>query len=109
MLDSILYHIIFVKMSKWLKISLYVLLILAVIAVVWLMLWNSKPVIESPEDIQISVEESTEQNTENIQEVQPQEETFEDDVMKDLEWFFWTNNGYEDVQWEYWFNNPENE
>ena len=96
-------------MSKWLKISLYVLLILAVIAVVWLMLWNSKPVIESPEDIQISVEESTEQNIENIQEVQPQIETFEDDVMKDLEWFFWTNNGYEDVQWEYWFNNPENE
>jgi hypothetical protein len=35
--------------------------------------------------------------------------TFEEDVMKDLEWFFGNNNGYEDIQWEYWFTSPENE
>jgi len=35
--------------------------------------------------------------------------TFEEDVMKDLEWFFGDSNGYEDVQWEFWFTNPENE
>jgi hypothetical protein len=38
-----------------------------------------------------------------------QKDTFEEDVMKDLEWFFWNNNGYENVEWEFWFTNPENE
>ena len=87
-------------MSKRVKITLCVILILAIIAVVWLMLWNSKPIIESPENIQITAEEDTDENIDNLQEIQPQVETFEDDVMKDLEWFFGTNNGYEDVQWE---------
>lgn len=41
--------------------------------------------------------------------LQLQNSTFEDDVMKDLEGFFNDNNGYEDVQWEYWFTNPEDE
>ena len=36
-------------------------------------------------------------------------DTFEKDVIKDLEWFFGNNNGYEDIQWEFWFTNPENE
>ncbi len=73
------------------------------------MLWSLKPNIKSPEDTQTQVEEKVEQNTENTQETLSQTENFEEDVMKDLEWFFGNNNGYEDVQWEYWFNNPENE
>ena len=34
---------------------------------------------------------------------------FEEDVMKDLEWFFGNNNGYENVEWEYWFTSTEAE
>lgn len=97
------------KMSKRLKVTLYVILILTVVAVVWLMFWSFKPNSETIEDIQIPVEENTDENTDNSQEIQVQTDTFEEDVMKDLEWFFGNNNGYEDVQWEYWFNNPENE
>lgn len=73
------------------------------------MFWSFKPNSETIEDIQIPVEENTDENTDNSQEIQVQTDTFEEDVMKDLEWFFGNNNGYEDVQWEYWFNNPENE
>jgi hypothetical protein len=43
----------------------------------------------------------------NIPEVET--DSFEEDVMKDLEWFFGNNNGYEDVQWEFWFTAPESE
>ena len=35
--------------------------------------------------------------------------TFEEDVMKDLEWFFNDNNGYEDIEWEFLFTSLEAE
>lgn len=73
------------------------------------MFWNFKPTIESQEDIQITVEEDTERTIEKTQEPQVESNSFEEDVMNGLEWFFGSNNGYEDVEWEYWFNNPENE
>ena len=95
-------------MSKWWKITLYVILILAIIAVVWLMFWNTNPNVEIQNDTDI--ETLTWENVDVIPEtVDNEAPTFEEDVMKDLEWFFWNNNGYEDVQWEYWFTNPESE
>lgn len=47
----------------------------------------------------------------NVWEIPDDEDsdTFEEDVMKDLEWFFGNNNWYEDVEWEFWFTEPENE
>ena len=89
------------------KVTLYIILILIIIAVVWLMFWSFKPTVESPEDIQIPMEEYVEENAENTQESQT--DSFEEDVMNDLEWFFGNNNGYENVEWEFWFTNPENE
>ena len=94
-------------MSKWWKITLYVMLILAIIAVVWLMFWNTNPNVEIQNDTDI--ETLTWENVEVIPEtIESESPTFEEDVMKDLEWFFEGNNGYEDIQWEYWFTNPEN-
>ena len=90
------------------KITLYVILILAIIAVVWLMFWNTNPNVKIQDNIDI--ETLTWENIEAIPETANNEtQTFEEDVMKDLEWFFGNNNGYEDVQWEYWFTSPENE
>lgn len=107
-MNGSLYCIRFIKMSKWWKITLYVILILAIIAVVWLMFWNTNPNVEIQNDI--DTEALTWENVEEISENTGSEApTFEEDVMKDLEWFFGNNNGYEDVQWEYWFNNPEDE
>ena len=96
-------------MNKEIKIILYTILILAIIGVVWLMIWTTNPNIEEidfddqpttgnvEEDITIEEKNTYENNT------------FEEDVMKDLEWFFGNNNGYEDVEWEYWFTNTANE
>ena len=95
-------------MSKWWKITVDVMLILAIIAVAWLMFWNTNPNVEIKNDTDI--ETLTWENVEVIPEtVDNETPTFEEDVMKDLEWFFWNNNGYEDVQWEFWFTSPENE
>lgn len=97
-------------MPKRIKFTLYAILILIIVAVVWLMLWTSKPIIENTEDIQNHTEENIEENIEqNTEETQLKTDTFEEDVMKDLEWFFGNNNWYEDVEWEYWFTNPEDE
>ena len=95
-------------MKKELKIALYCILVVVVIAVIYLMFWLPRQDIENPEipgEIVMTWEDET---------VIPESEdtktaTFEEDVMKDLEWFFGDSNGYEDVQWEFWFTNPENE
>ena len=96
-------------MKKWLKIILYCLFAIAIILVVRLMLWNIKTNTESVNNT------NTENTTwENIDENQntlnnTEDSTFEEDVMKDLEWFFNNNNWYEDVEWEYWFINADEE
>ena len=95
-------------MKKELKIALYCILVVVVIAVIYLMFWLPNQDIENPEipgEIVMTWEDET---------LIPENEdtktaTFEEDVMKDLEWFFGDSNGYEDVQWEFWFTNPENE
>ena len=96
-------------MKKRLKITLYCLFAIAIILVVRLMLWNIKTNTESINNT------NTENTTwENIDENQntlnnTEDSTFEEDVMKDLEWFFNNNNWYEDVEWEYWFINADEE
>ena len=96
---------LYLAMPKRIKITLYAILILVIVAVVWLMFWNYKPAIEITDDTQVSTEENIEKNAEDTN---IESDTFEEDVMKDLEWFFGNNNWYEDVEWEYWFTNPEN-
>lgn len=93
-------------MNKWRKIALYIILGLAIIAVVRLMIGNTNPNVEILETDETLIEEDM---TEDTPPTYEQKDTFEENVMKDLEGFFGTNNGYEDVEWEYWFNNPENE
>ena len=71
------------------------------------MFWNTN--INTPSDTEIEI--WTWGEITNIWEVPNDEnaDTFEEDVMKDLEWFFGNNNWYEDVEWEFWFTEPENE
>ena len=97
-------------MNKWWKITLYVVLVLTIIAVVRLMFWNTNPNVEIQNDTDIDTNALTWENAEDITgNINAETPSFEEDVMKDLEWFFGTNNGYEDVQWEYWFTSPEKE
>lgn len=100
-----------VNMPKRVKITLYTILILAIIAVVWLMFWQTNLKIQAPTDTdsEILIEKEISENNWNTIDLESQNNTFEDDVMKDLEWFFNNNNWYEDVEWEYWFTNPEDE
>ena len=96
-------------MNKRWKVALYVVLLLALIAVVWLMFGNTNPSVETPdsEDTEVPVEEVSDQWNNTF--TYDNTATFEEDVMKDLEWFFGNNNWYEDVQWEYWFTSTEAE
>lgn len=75
------------------------------------MFWqtNIKTQVSTDTDSEILIEQEISENNWNTVDLEPQNNTFEDDVMKDLEWFFNNNNWYEDVEWEYWFTNPENE
>jgi hypothetical protein len=75
------------------------------------MFWqtNLKTQISTDTDSEILIEQELSENNWNTVDLEPQNNTFEDDVMKDLEWFFNNNNWYEDVEWEYWFTNPEDE
>ena len=72
------------------------------------MFGNTNPNIETSTDVDTEALtwENLEESPETVSDEVP---TFEEDVMKDLEWFFGTNNGYEDVQWEFWFTAPESE
>ena len=92
-------------MKKELKIALYCILAIAIVVVVWLMFGNTNPNVEIDTDIETPTEEDNSEALVNNNNT----DTFEEDVMKDLEWFFGNNNGYEDVQWEYWFTSPESE
>jgi hypothetical protein len=99
-------------MPKRVKITLYVILVLAIIAVVRFILWNINTQPEEP--IAIDAEnltwaEITNDDNWNTVDIVSETAKFEDDVMKDLEWFFNNNNWYEDVQWEFWFTSSVNE
>lgn len=73
------------------------------------MFWKTGTKPETPTDtnIEISTWEEIIDNDDNSNTLNLENDTFEDDVIKDLEWLFNDNNGYEDVQWEYWFTNAE--
>ena len=76
------------------------------------MFWQTNLKTETPANLDteetLTEQESLENNWDTI-DLEAQNNTFEDDVMKDLEWFFNDNNGYEDVEWEFWFTNLEAE
>lgn len=101
-------------MNKYLRIGLYVLLIIAITIVALLMLGSTNPVVDlgsglSPEFITAQEEEEEEQEPLPVEEPVLEESapTFEEDVMKDLESFFGNSNGYENVWWDFWFTNEE--
>ena len=70
---------------------------------------NSKVEISTGEDTEVLTWEEVKDTWTNNTINYGNTDTFEEDVMKDLEWFFWNNNWYEDVQWEYWFTSTANE
>ena len=89
-------------MKKRLKTTLYCFIAIAIIAVVWLMLWNIKTNTKKVDNV--NIENTTwEDINENTNTLNVEDTTFEEDVMKDLEWFFNNNNWYESIEWEYWF------
>ena len=98
-------------MNKWWKYALYITIILLLALVFWLMFGNtnSKVEISTSEDTEVLTWEEVKEIWSNNAINYGDTDTFEEDVMKDLEWFFWNNNGYEDVEWEYWFTSTEAE
>ncbi len=68
------------------------------------MFWSLKPFSKTTVDSQTPTEENID---ENINDSETKTNTFEEDVMKDLEGFFNDNNWYENIEWEYWFTNAE--
>ena len=99
-------------MPKRIKITLYIILVLATIAVVRLMFWQTNIKTETPvnsDTEEILTEQEIPENNWDTIDLEPQENTFENDVMNDLEWFFNDNNGYEDIEWEFWFTSLETE
>ena len=70
------------------------------------MLWNIKTNTTKIDNS--NIENTTWKNVEkNENTLNIEDSTFEEDVMKDLEWFFGNNNWYENVEWEYWFIDTE--
>lgn len=104
-------HISNILMQKRIKITLYIILILIIVAVIWLMSWKKNTRTQTPTNTNIEIStwediiDNNEWNTINLENT----DTFEEDVMNDLEWFFNDNNWYEDVEWEYWFINADGE
>lgn len=97
-----------ITMKKRLKTTLYCIIAIAIIAVVWLMLWNIKTNTKKVDNV--NIENITwEDINENTNTLNVEDATFEEDVMKDLEWFFNNNNWYEAVEWEYWFIDADEE
>ena len=95
-------------MKKRLKTTLYCIIAIAIIAVVWLMLWNIKTNTKKVDNV--NIENTTwEDINENTNTLNLEDTTFEEDVMKDLEWFFNNNNWYESIEWEYWFIDADEE
>ena len=93
-------------MKKRVKITLYCIIAIAIIFVVRLMLWNIKTNTTKIDNS--NIENTTWKNVEkNENTLNIEDSTFEEDVMKDLEWFFGNNNWYENVEWEYWFIDTE--
>ena len=74
------------------------------------MFWKINTNTETPTNTnieEISTWEEIAENDDNTIDLEAQSDSFEDDVIRDLEWLFSDNNGYEDVQWEYWFTDAE--
>ena len=93
-------------MKKRLKVVLLLILLLVVWVVLYLSLWwrRNDKVKEEPATPEVITE-----TWDVIEPISLEEEEwdFEEDVMKDLEWFFNSTNWYENIQGEYWFTDAE--
>lgn len=91
-------------MNKKIKLVLYCILGIILIVAIFLMLWKTKNDAGEPD---ATPEISTWADVEEVQNNYPEEtqttQSFEDDVMNDLEDLFNNSNGYENVEWEFWF------
>ena len=93
-------------MKKRLKAVLLLILVLIIGVVFYLSFWwrridNIKDQPSAPEDIIETWEET------DLINLDDEEWNFEEDVMKDLEWFFNNTNWYENIEGEYWFTDAE--
>ena len=90
-------------MKKRIKIVLYCILWIILIITISLMLWWRKFNAWEPdttlEELNWGDWSETENNSPKIQPSQ----SFEEDVMNDLEDLFNNSNGYENIEWEFWF------
>lgn len=93
-------------MKKRLKAILLLILVLVIWVVLYLSFgwWRRNDNIEVPStpDVDLDVVEPTEPIK-----LEEEEWDFEEDVMKDLEWFFNNTNWYENIEGEYWFTDAE--
>lgn len=93
-------------MKKRLKVVLSLILLLVIWVVLYLSFgwWRRNDNIEVPStpDVNLDVAEPTEPIK-----LEEEEWDFEEDVMKDLEWFFNNTNWYENIEGEYWFTDAE--
>ncbi len=93
-------------MKKRLKAILLLILVLVIWVVLYLSFgwWRRNDNIEVPStpDVDLDVAEPTEPIK-----LEEEEWDFEEDVMKDLEWFFNNTNWYENIEGEYWFTDAE--
>jgi hypothetical protein len=93
-------------MKKRLKAILLLILVLVIWVVLYLSFgwWRRNDNIEVPStpDVDLDVVEPTEPIK-----LEEEEWNFEEDVMKDLEWFFNNTNWYENIEGEYWFTDAE--
>ncbi len=93
-------------MKKRLKVVILLILLLIVWAVAYLSFWGRRNDDIKNEPSTPEVVEETWKVPETIN-LEEEEWNFEEDVMKDLEWFFNSTNWYENIQGEYWFTDAE--
>lgn len=93
-------------MKKRLKVVLLLILLLVIWVVLYLSFWGRRndSVKNEPTTPEVVVE--TWEVSEPIS-LEEEEWDFEEDVMKDLEWFFNSTNWYENIEGEYWFTDAE--
>ena len=92
-------------MKKRIKIVLYCILWIILIITISLMSWWRKFNAWEPDaTLEELIWEDWSEIENNSPKIQPSQ-SFEEDVMNDLEDLFNNSNGYENIEWEFWFTN----
>jgi len=102
----ILFYFNSTSMNKKIKIVLYCILGIILIIAIFLMLWKSTNDAGEPDTTPETIiwEDLVEIQNDYPEDTQ-RTQSFEEDVMNDLENLFNNSNGYENIGWEFWFTN----